>query len=47
MGMERDDSPPVLVTGAELKKPVKNRQMRTVCRSLAAPLPKEKMAATK
>jgi hypothetical protein len=40
-------TPPVFVTGAEPKKPVKNRVSITVCKSFAVAVPKEKIAAMK
>lgn len=40
-------TPPVLVTGAEPKKPVKNRVSMMVCRSLAVAVPKDMTAAMK
>ena len=40
-------TPPVLVTGALPKNPVKKRVIKTVWISLAAPVAKEKTAARK
>jgi hypothetical protein len=40
-------TPPVLVTGAEPKKPVKNRVIMMVCTSFAVAVAKEKTAARK
>jgi hypothetical protein len=40
-------TPPVFVTGAAPKKPVKKRVSMSVCTSLAVALPKEKIAAMK
>jgi hypothetical protein len=40
-------TPPVLVTGAELKKPAKNRVMKMAERSLEAPVANVKQAPIK
>src|SRR3954463_7002370 len=40
-------TPPVFVTGAEPKKPVKNRVIIIVCKSFAVAVPNEKTAARK
>jgi hypothetical protein len=40
------NTPPVFVTGAELKKAPKNRVIMSVCRSFAVALPKLKHTAT-